>query len=206
MTRLLLVRHAHVEGIAPERFRGRADVPLSPLGRRQAATTAETIGKRWDFAAVYTSPLARAVATGEAIAARRSLEAQPLPALNDIDYGQWQWKTHEEVQGAWPVLFERWLNAPDMVRLPGGESLAELAARAADALRLIAERHPDDGVVAVGHDSVNRAMLMQALAQPLSAYWRLGQSPCGISEIEMVGDLMRVVRMNETAHLEALKL
>jgi len=206
MTRLILVRHGHVEGISPERFRGRAELPLSPQGRRQATATAEAIARRWNFAAVYTSPMGRAVETGETIAARRSLKTQPLPALNDIDYGQWQWKTHEEVQGSSPALFERWLNAPDMARFPGGESLADLTARAADAVRLMVDHYPDDVVIAVGHDSVNRAILMQALAQPLSAYWRLGQSPCGISEIEIVADRMRVVRMNETAHLEVLKL
>jgi len=205
MTRLVLVRHGHVEGIAPERFRGRADVPLSPLGRREAAATATAIAARWSFAAVYTSPMGRTVETGAAIARKRHLDAHPLPALNDIDYGQWQWKTHEEVQGSSPELFDRWLNEPDMVRFPGGESLADLAARAAEVLRYIADHHRDDTVVAVGHDSVNRAILMQALAQPLSAYWRLVQSPCGISEIEMVGNLMRVVRMNETAHLDGVK-
>jgi broad specificity phosphatase PhoE len=54
----------------------------------------------------------------------------------------------------------------------------------------------------VGHDSVNRAILMQALAQPLLAYWRIVQSPCGLSEIEIGGDQTRVLRVNETAHLE----
>ena len=58
-------------------------------------------------------------------------------------------------------------------------------ARAANALRLVLARHPDDTIVLVGHDSVNRALLMQLLDQPLSAYWRLAQSPCCLNEIDI---------------------
>jgi broad specificity phosphatase PhoE len=61
------------------------------------------------------------------------------------------------------------------MRFPEGESLHELVARGADALRLVVKHHSDDTMVLVGHDSVNRAMLLQLLDQPLSAYWRLAQ-------------------------------
>ena len=56
----------------------------------------------------------------------------------------------------------------------------------------------------VGRDSVNRAILMQVLQQSPATYWRLVQSPSGLSEIEVAHDHARVVRMNETAHVESL--
>ena len=68
MTRLLLIRHGHVEGIEPESFRGRAGIPLTALGRRQAQATAQRIATHWQIGAVYTSPLQRCVRTGAAIA------------------------------------------------------------------------------------------------------------------------------------------
>ncbi len=49
------------------------------------------------------------------------------------------------------------------------------------------EAHPGRTVVLVGHDSVNRAILLQMLDQPLSAFWKLAQSPCAISELEIDG-------------------
>jgi broad specificity phosphatase PhoE len=202
LTCIVLVRHGHVEGIEPVRFRGRMDVPLSDLGRRQAGATATAIARRWRFVAVYTSPMGRCVETGRIIAAPEGMEVCQLGDLNDLDYGEWQWKTNEEVRAASPELYERWLTAPQSVRFPGGESLQDLMARTAEALRFVTELHPSQTVVMVGHDSVNRALLMQMLAQPLSAYWRLAQSPCGINEIEMEDGRARVLRMNETAHLE----
>jgi broad specificity phosphatase PhoE len=65
-------------------------------------------------------------------------------------------------------------------------------------------RHPDDTIVLVGHDSVNRALLMQLIDQPLSAYWRIAQSPCCLNEIDITAGKISVQRVNETAHLEAL--
>ena len=71
---------------------------------------------------------------------------------------------------------------PQLMRFPGGESLQDLVARAADALRFVLARHEasSDTVVLVGHDSVNRALLLQLLDQPLPAYWRVAQQPCAI--------------------------
>jgi broad specificity phosphatase PhoE len=77
-------------------------------------------------------------------------------------------------------------------------------ARAANALRFALARHPDDTIVLVGHDSVNRALLMQLIDQPLSAYWRIVQSPCCLNEIDADDGRICVQRVNETGHLEAL--
>ncbi|MFZ2067722.1 MAG: histidine phosphatase family protein, partial [Xanthobacteraceae bacterium] len=89
-------------------------------------------------------------------------------------------------------------------RFPDGESLQDLAARAANVLRFVLARHPDDTIVLVGHDSVNRAVLMQCLDMPLSAYRRIAQEPCCLNEIDIGGDTFRVVRINETRHLDVL--
>jgi phosphoserine phosphatase len=204
MTRIVLIRHGHVEGIVPERFRGRAEIPLSELGRRQAAATAARIAAGWRFEAVYSSPMGRCLETARAVAARSGAQVETAPSLTDLDYGAWQWKTYDEVRASSPVLFERWFAAPETVRFPGGDSLQDLIARTADAVRMVVEQHAGDTVVMVGHDSVNRAILMQLLDQPLSAYWRIAQSPCAINEIEIGAGEPRVLRVNDTAHLDAM--
>ena len=202
MTRLLLIRHGHVEGIDPARFRGRADIPLTPLGRRQAEATAQRIAAHWRVGAVYSSPLQRCVATAVAIASACAVSSAVLEALSDLDYGDWQWKTHAQVRSSAPELFERWHAAPQLMRFPGGESMQDLVARVAGALCHVLAQHGGDTVVLVGHDSVNHALLLQLLDQPLSAYWVLQQQPCGISEVVVDGTQVQVMRVNETAHLD----
>jgi len=198
MTRILLVRHGHVEGIHPERFRGRRDVELSALGARQARVTAQRIAAAWRPVALYTSPLQRCQQTAAQIASASALTATVLEDLDDVNYGDWEWLTHDEVRAGWPALFELWFSAPHLVRFPNGESLQDVVMRAANVLRLVRERHADETVAVVGHSIGNRALLLQTLDQPLSAYWRLGQDPCSVSEIELLGHMTTVKRLNET--------
>lgn len=204
MTRIVLVRHGHVEGIDPERFRGRLELPLSALGKLQAQATARRIAKSWPFAAIYSSPLGRCLETAAAIGASTSHHVVSLDGLTDIDYGAWQWKSFAEVRIQAPDEFNRWLETPELVRFPGGESLEDLQARTSDALRAVCEQHPHQTAIMVGHDSVNRVILLQLLGMPLSSYWRLTQSPCGINEIDFADGQIKVRRVNESGHLEGL--
>lgn len=205
MTRILLVRHGHVEGIRPERFRGRTDLPLTDRGMAEAQAVAERIAEAWRPAKVYTSPMQRCVDTGRAIAKACSIESQAIDYLHDIDYGAWQFRSYEEVEKTEPELFAAWFATPHLVRFPNGESLQDMVARTADALRLVLSRHVEDTVVMVGHTSVNRALLVQLVDQPLSAYWRLAQAPCCINEIDVSEGVVQVLRINETHHLRGLE-
>jgi probable phosphoglycerate mutase len=203
MTKIILTRHGHVEGIKPERFRGRQPLELTERGTAEAALLAQRIATRWQPRQIYTSPMGRCIATAAAIARATGLGAKTCDDLNDIDYGGWQFKTFADAKADDPALFAAWFATPQRVRFPNGESLQDLAARTANALRMVLARHPDETVVLVGHDSVNRALLLQILEQPLSAYWRLAQDPCCINELDVSGAGVCVRSINETQHLEA---
>ena len=202
MTKILLTRHGHVDGITPERFRGRAPLELTERGRAQAQAVAKRIAGAWRPGKIYTSPMGRCVATGAAIAKACGVAAEIGDDLNDIDYGAWQFKTLAEAKAENPKLFAAWFATPQFVRFPNGEALQDVVARAANVLRVVLERHPDETIVLVGHDSVNRALLMQLLDQPLSAYWRVAQGPCCLNEIDIDAGTVCVRRVNETRHLE----
>ena len=88
MTVIVLTRHGHVDGIKPERFRGRADLALTELGLQQARSTGQVIAPRWSPSAIYTSPLQRCVSTGTAISEACNIPSESLSGLNDLDYGE----------------------------------------------------------------------------------------------------------------------
>jgi broad specificity phosphatase PhoE len=208
MTKILLTRHGHVDGIKPERFRGREPLELTAQGRVDAAAIAQRIAAAWQPGKIYTSPMGRCVETAAAIAKACGMAANTVAVeicddLNDLDYGAWQFKTFEQAKTQNPKLFAAWFASPQLVRFPDGEALQDLVARAANVLRMVLSRHPDNTIVLVGHDSVNRALLMELLDQPLSAYWRVAQDPCCLNEIDVDAGKILVRRINETAHLEA---
>lgn len=204
MTKIILVRHGHVEGIASERFRGRLDLLLTATGRRQAELTAKRIVSVWQPAAIYTSPMRRCIATGMAIGLPFGLEVQPDARMNDIDYGQWQGLTPEDARSSWPKDVETWYCAPHLANIPGGETVQAVLARVACALHEILSRHPIDTVVLVGHESVNRVILLHALDLPLSRYWHVTQDPCALSELDFINGAFTVRTVNETWHLNDL--
>ncbi|HYV02049.1 MAG TPA: histidine phosphatase family protein [Actinomycetota bacterium] len=81
-----LIRHGRTGLNAEGRFRGRRDVPLDDMGRREAARAAPTLADL-GLVAVYTSPLRRAVATAEAIARVAGADVIVQGGLIDLDYG-----------------------------------------------------------------------------------------------------------------------
>lgn len=202
MTRIILVRHGETEWNRVERFRGRADVPLDEAGILQAEATARRIASTWKPAAVYSSPLARAIKTAEVIARPLSLEVHVHAGMIDIDYGEWQGMRPDEVRERWPHLLASWYRAPHTVGIPGGESLDDLRRRCSAGLREIAARHSGSTVALVAHTVVNRVVLLHALGLGNDRFWRLRQDTCAINEIEAEGEEYTLVSMNDTCHLD----
>lgn len=203
MTRLVLVRHGYVDGIAPPRFRGREDLPLTETGKAQARLTAAYIAARFKVDRIFASPMARCLATARAIADTTTVPVQRDERLVDIDYGEWTSRTHEDVQRGLPDLWDRWQRQPQLFRFPLGESLQDLAARSANLVRDVLALE-DETAVAIGHDSTIRALLVAALDLPLSAYRSFALSPCSITSIEFTRRSVSIVEVNQTAHLEQL--
>lgn len=201
---LILVRHGHVEGIHPERFRGQLDLPLTDLGQAQAAATAKFIAAHWKAKAIYTSPLSRCRDTGTAIGTAQGIKIEPLPELIDINYGGWQGRTRDEVKASEPERFNAWMTQPQLTVLPGADSLQDVQARLVRALDHMRTAHPGETVIAVGHDSTNRVFLTLGMDLPLSRYWHLQQDPCAINVLQFDHTGCRVVTINQTSHLTGL--
>lgn len=202
MTTVILTRHGHVEGIDPPRFRGQLPLVLTEQGRREAGMIAQRIASCWRPATVRTSPLGRCVATGRIIAEACGLESIVCDGLVDLHYGDWQGKTHDEIQKRWPRAYGRWFATPHLVRFPLGDSLQDVVLRSMDVFRAMTAEFPNDTIVLVGHESVNRALLLQLLDQPLSSYWRIAQNSGCINVIEYVRESVRVMSVNDTSHIK----
>lgn len=202
-TRFILVRHGQTEWNLVERYRGRADIALNDTGREQAGRVAQRLSGE-PIAAVYAGPLQRTLATARPIAAVKGLAVQPLPGLIDIDFGVWQGLTPEEVAVRYPDDYNLWLNRPDQVHFPGGESLSQVRDRAMSAIHDLAERHIDETVVLVSHKIVNKVILCAVLGLSNNAIWHIEQDNAAINRFEFQGGAWLVQSLNDTCHLEQL--
>jgi phosphoserine phosphatase len=200
-TTIVLVRHGEVPGVVPPSFRGRADLLLTDRGLSQAALARDFLASHVRFSAAYASPLSRAMRTGEIIAKPHAIAVSPLPDFVDIDYGDWQGRTFDEVRSAAPEAFNDWRRRPHLAAIPNGETLADVGARVTRVMQEVIPRHPGETVLVVGHDSVNRVFLLIALELSLSQYWRIHQDTCGVNILTYDDDGWTAKSINETAHL-----
>jgi phosphoserine phosphatase len=202
-TVFILVRHGQTEWNRIERFRGRADIGLNETGLAQAEATGQRVAAEWQPAAIYSSPLSRSVKTAEAVAKHFGLEVQQHPGLADINYGEWQGLSPEEARQKWPDEIEAWYNQPHKARIPGGETLDDLRVRAMQAVNELADRHPNETMVLVGHTVINRTILLGVLGLSNERFWRIKQDTCAINVFEVEGGDFTVASLNDTCHLRA---
>lgn len=204
MTRIVLVRHGQTGwniGAGSMRFRGRTDLALDETGRAQAQALAERLSDL-PIAAVYSSPLRRAVQTAEPIAERLALSVRPISGLVDIDYGDWQGLTPDEVAETCPDLYRLWLERPHLVEFPHGESLSEVHSRIMAALEEVIARHEDQTVLLVAHQVVNKVLVCAMLDLDNSHFWRIRQDNGCINIFGYENGLFTAVLINDTCHLK----
>jgi probable phosphoglycerate mutase len=137
MTRrsVVLLRHGRTAWNAERRFQGQADPPLDEVGRMQAYEVAALIAAlRPDL--LVSSDAARAAQTAEPIAEMTGLAVTLEPRLRERSLGHWEGLTRSEVAERYPDEFADWVAGRDVSRR-GGESRAEVAARAVAAVRAL---------------------------------------------------------------------
>jgi len=203
LTRLILVRHGRTEWNRVERFRGRADIQLDEVGIKQAKAVASRIAD-WQVSALYSSPLHRALTTAEIMGRPFSLEVKLLPAIIDIDYGEWQGLSPEEAAAKNGDLYSKWMESPHKVRFPGGESLTAVRERAASEVDSLIAQHPKETVVLVSHKVVCQILILSFLGLDNSHFWQIAQDVCAINIFEVRGGIPSALSLNDTCHLREL--
>jgi uncharacterized phosphatase len=150
MTRMLLVRHGQSEWNAQGRWQGRADPPLSELGRRQAHHAAARLGR---VDAIVASPLRRAFDTARIMAEQLGVgPVIPDADLVERDAGEWSGLTRAEIEARWPG----WIEAGR--RPEGYEHDDSVIERVTRALERIERRHRGADVVIVCHGGIIYAL------------------------------------------------
>jgi alpha-ribazole phosphatase len=196
---LVLVRHAEPTDETRGRCYGRLDVPLSENGREQSRRLAERLSME-AVAGVVSSPQGRARETATAIAAAHGLRVAVLEELSELDFGELEGRTYDEIAAAYPELYRRWMTEPTTVSFPGGESHADLAARVRGAVSGLRAAYDGQLVVAVTHGGVIRTVLADALGLPAERMFRIAVEPASIARVAWVEGHALVRTVNELTH------
>jgi broad specificity phosphatase PhoE len=200
--RILLARHGETKWNAEGRYQGQVDVPLSDVGEAQARKLGDRLRDvRIDRA--VASPLSRAKYTAElALGPSREAMLKLDSGFAEIAHGTWEGLLASEIGAMDGERLRAWREAPESVQMPQGESLQQVLDRSWAALQRAAlDLGPEDTLLVVAHDAVNRVLLCRILGLPLSRLWSFRQAPTTINLLEGpdIGRL-ELVRLNDCAH------
>jgi broad specificity phosphatase PhoE/ribonuclease HI len=195
-----LLRHGRTEHTPERRFSGSSDLPLSELGRADAAAAAAHLAGR-GIDVIVASPLQRTRQTAEAAAEVLGVPVEFDGDLRELDFGAWEGLTGAEAQQKSPLAFRRWSGAID-VRPPGGESVADVSTRVARARARLLERHAGKTVLVVSHVTPIKLLLAAGLGVGDDIVHRVFLEAASLSTVTWSSDGRTSVRLvNDTSHL-----
>ena len=197
---LWLLRHPAPEAVVRGRCYGSLDVALSEGGMRQARAMTRMLSAE-PLAAIYASPRKRCRQAAEMIAGGRARSVETMDAFRELDFGEFEGRTYEEIAASHPELYRQWMERPTEVQFPGGENFAAMRTRVLDGLRQVRTRHNGESVALVTHGGVARIMLADALGMQPADIFRIGQRYGAINAIQYYEDTCVVERMNAEALL-----
>jgi broad specificity phosphatase PhoE len=202
--RLIVVRHGETFYNMEDRLTGQADIPLSPLGERQAERVgAYLAGEKLD--GIVSSDLQRARVTALAIAAHHGLVVQEDPDIREIALGNWEGMLSSEVAVLEPELMAKWQANSSLFAPIGGETLIQLHVRIVRALDRWSMRYPTGTVVWVAHGGLIGVLICHLLDMDIKRRRQFHLDNASISEFRFESERTRVFRLNETAFLHDLQ-
>jgi broad specificity phosphatase PhoE len=201
MSTIFLFRHGETD-MTHGRYCGSSDPPLNERGREQAERICDLLRSE-TIAAIYASPLRRALETAEPSARALGLEIIPVSALREADFGAWEGMTFDEVRRLYPAQWSAREADPYSVAPPGGESYRDLLARIEPAFEDLLGSHGDATIAVFAHRSVNRLFMTRVFSMPVAHYRRIQCDPAALTVIKSHNERVEILKINERCHLGA---
>ncbi|NMB45600.1 MAG: histidine phosphatase family protein [Firmicutes bacterium] len=203
MAKIFLVRHGETQWNEEKRYQGHFDIPLNHRGRQQAERVAAelaNIGASAGF--LVSSDLARARDTAAVVGKQLQLPVICCSLWRERCHGRWEGLTREEIQELYPEEWRKNRANPHLTPPGGGETLAELKARAIEAMGWVLTEYAGQTGIIVSHGGVLRTLLAWIAHQDTPRFV-LNNGGISVIKGETIDELA-VVTINETAHLADL--
>ena len=151
MTKLYITRHGETEWNTKGMMQGWGNSPLTELGREQGKWLRDRI-KDLHIDVIYSSPSGRAYETAKIIKGNRDIELLTDEGLKEINMGNWQGLSQEEIKALGEENYFNYWNFPSKyIPTGGGESYYELRDRSYEAITKILEKEKGKTILIVTH-------------------------------------------------------
>jgi Fructose-2,6-bisphosphatase len=185
MTTFFLIRHAHCDGVGQVLWGRQRDVHLNECGKSAARALARRIAQN-HFAAIYSSPMERAVETAEEIAKHADhVPVKISEPFNELDFGEWTGETIKSLDD--DPVWQSFNTVRKRTPIPGGESILDAQARIVDELKRLAYEHEHGDVAVVSHADVIKAALAYFGQLDLDRFDLFNLPPCSVTLLNLTG-------------------
>ena len=204
-THILLLRHGQSIANVEKFFAGQTDVPLTDLGKKQAALAAVGLSDL-KLDAIFSSPLSRAIETALPLAIPRNLEVGILPGFIEWGAGKWEGMHFDELKETFPDEYYDWKNDIAHLTMSGGESAYAVRERMGKAIEELASQYKGKTVLVACHGGVIKTV-PSYFSNCDDDIFRCTHVPgnCSITEVVFEDGVGRVTRYSDDSHLGEFK-
>lgn len=200
-----LVRHGETAFNRDGLGLGWSDEPLTEVGVAQAAAAANRLAAA-PVRRVLTSPLGRASTIANLVGSTHGVDIEVRPELTELDVGATEGMTFRAMREQFPEFLRTWAG-PDgwQARMPGGESMEDLALRLAPLAIELRQDHEGDIVVA-SHNFTLRALMCLMLGLEVSGFRSFELGLGSITSLTVRNGRVSVRCVNDVCHIASLNL
>ncbi len=199
-----LIRHGETAHNRSRVGLGTEDVPLTPFGEAQAAAVAAYLAQR-PLDNIHCSPLQRATMVAERMAFERACSPEARHELIELDVGETEGMEFPVMREKYPEFMRRWASNDTSVRMPGGESIDDVA----DRLRpYVAELRalPVESIAVVSHNFITKLLVCLLLDLPVVHFRSLQVDLASVTTISLAANgRSTLLVLNDTCHLTHLE-
>jgi probable phosphoglycerate mutase len=203
MPTFYLIRHAENDFLGQRLPGWLPGVHLNERGVAQARALAEVLASV-RLAALYSSPLDRALETAEPLARAKGLEIRIRPELGEVKVGQWEGESLRRLRRRklWTVIQQ----APSLARFPDGESFAEAQGRVVAEIEALRQQHPGSrsAIACISHSDTLKLALAYYIGMPLDLFQRLTIEPASVSILRISDGYVHLLLLNDTRATRAV--
>lgn len=199
--RIYLIRHGLTIWNNEKRYQGHTDVKLSKEGIEQALAVQRRLASV-KFEAVFSSDLSRAYETAKIVAEPHGLEVNVTPGIKEMNFGVWEGLTFPDLERKYPDLVKIWMERPQDLFIPQGESFLIVRERAQKTIANILKEYPLGNLAIVSHGGTIAAVLTGLLGLPVEKMWTFRQKNAAINILLQRGERFILESYNDTCHLQ----
>ncbi|MCK4401312.1 alpha-ribazole phosphatase [bacterium] len=205
MGKIFIVRHGQTSGNRALKYFGITDIELNEEGVIQAGLVSKRLEKE-RISRIYSSSLKRAIKTAEIIAKPHRISVELKEDLREINFGDWEGLSFQEIQKSYPHKFSKWQNNIMSFTMPQGESISKLKERVETCFSEILNSARENNVVIVTHGGPIKIILSKILSPNAlkTVFWKIKQDKAALNIIENTDNTQIISLINDTSHLSPL--